>query len=103
MPERPLLILPNPGEPAERRRRGGGGGRFNLPSRERQAERLTPRFARLQQALEARRARLRVEASGLVPEEVVVLETVGTIDGFIRTVEKVQGMEWLAEVEEEVI
>ena len=103
MPERPLLILPSPGEPAKRRKKGGGGGQFHRPSRERQAERLPPRFERLQQALEARRARLQVEASGLVPEEVVVLETVGTVDGFIRAVENVPGMEWLAEVEEENI
>ena len=103
MPERPLLILPSPGEPAPRRRRGGGVGRFHRPSRKRQAERLLPRFEHLQQVLEARRTRLQVEASGLVPEEVVVLETVGTVDGFIRAVEKVPGMEWLAEVEEEDI
>ena len=103
MPKRPLLILPSPGKPVKRRKKGGGGPRLNLPSRRRQTERLTPRFKRLQQALNARRTRLQVEASGIVPEEVVVLETVGSIDGFIRAVEKVPGMEWLAEVEEEDI
>lgn len=103
MPERPLLILPAPAEPAERRKKRGGGGRFHRPSRERQAERLMPRFEQLQRALEARRARLQTEAQGLVPEEVVVLETVGTVEGFIRAVEKVPGMEWLGEIEEEDI
>ena len=103
MPERPLLILPSPGEPVARRRRGGGGGKFHRPSLERQAERLAPRFALLQEVLEARRARLQAEAHDLVPEEVVVLETVGTVDNFIRAVERVPGMEWLAEVEEEEI
>lgn len=103
MPERPLLILPNPGQPVARRRRGGGDGKFRRPSLERQAERLTPRFALLQEALEARRARLQAEAHDLVPEEVVVLETVGTVDNFIRAVERIPGMEWLAEVEEEEI
>ena len=103
MPERPLLILPAPAEPAERRKKRGGGGLFHRPSRERQAERLTPRFEQLQRALEARRARLQTEAQGLVPEEVVVLETVGTVEGFIRAVEKVPGMEWLGEIEEEDI
>ncbi len=86
-----------------RRRRGGGGGKFHRPSPERQAERLAPRFQLLQEALEARRARLQAEAGDLVPEEVVVLETVGTVDNFIRAVERVPGMEWLAEVEEEDI
>ena len=44
-----------------------------------------------------------MEARALVPEEVVVLETVGTVGEFIRAVEKVPGMEWLAEVEAEGI
>ena len=44
-----------------------------------------------------------MEARDLVPEEVVVLETVGTVDEFIRAVEAVPGMEWLAEVEAEEI
>ena len=33
----------------------------------------------------------------------MVLETVGTVDDFIRAVERVPGMEWLAEVEDEEI
>jgi len=103
MPERPLLILPDPGEPVERRKKTGRGGSFHRPSRERQLERLTPRFEQLQQAIDARRARLQTEAQGLVPEEVVVLETAGTVAGFIRAVEKILGMEWLSEIEEEDI
>lgn len=100
MAERPLLILPAPGEPAQRRKKSGGGGRYHRPGRERQTERLSPQFAQLQQTLEARRARLQTEAQGVVPEEVVVLETVGTVDGFIRAVEKIPGMEWLCEIEQ---
>ena len=103
MPERPLLILPSPGEPVIRRKKGSGSGKFHRPGPQRQAERLSPRFALLQQALEARRARLQAQAHDLVPEEVVVLETVGTVDDFIRSVERVPGMEWLAEVEDEEI
>ncbi len=103
MADRPLLILPAPGEPAERRKKFGRGGRFHRPGPTRQAERLEPRFAQLQQAIESRRARLRTEAQGIVPEEVVVLETIGTVDGFIRAVEKIPGMEWLGEIEEEDI
>lgn len=99
MPERPLLILPSPGDPVARQKKrgGGGGGKFHRPSVERQAERLSPQFERLQQALE--RARLRIEARDLVPEQVVVLETVGTVDDFIRAVNTVPGLEWLAEVD----
>lgn len=103
MPDRPLLILPTPIELTERRKKGGGSGLFQRPSRERQAERLTPRFEQLQQALEARRTRLQTDSQGVVPEEVVVLETVGAVDQFVRAVERVPGMEWLAEIEEEEI
>lgn len=100
MPERPLLILPAPAEPAQRRKKRGGGGKFHGPSRERQAERLVPRFEELQRALEARRARLQTEAADIAPEEVVVLETVRSVEGFIRAVQRIPGMEWLWEVDE---
>lgn len=70
MPERPLLILPSPGEPLPRRKRSGGGGSPHLPNRARQAERLNPRFEALQRALEARRVRLQTESHDLVPEDV---------------------------------
>lgn len=100
MPERPLLILPNPGEPLPRVRRRGGGGAPHFPSRARQAERLEPKFEALQNAMEARRVRLQAESHDLVPEEVVVLETVGAIENFIGAVGRVPGMEWLAEIDE---
>ena len=103
MPERPLLILPDPGEPLPPRKRGGGGGKAHLPSRERQVERLAPRFQVLQAAMEARRMRLQIESHDLVPEEAVVLETVGTIENFVRAVDQIPGMEWLAEIESEDI
>ena len=86
-----------------RQKRSASGGRFHHPSPERQAERLSPQFERLQQTLEERRARLQMETRDLVPEEVVVLETVGTVDEFIHAVEAVPGMEWLAEVEVEEV
>ena len=103
MPERPLLILPSPGEPVARQRRHGGGGSFHRPNPGHQAERMLPQFERLQQTSEERRARLRLEARALVLEEVLVPETVGTVDEFIRAVEAVPEMEWLAEVEAEEI
>ena len=104
MPERPLLILPSPGAPLARQKgRGFGGEKFQRPSVERQKERLSPQFKRLQQAFDERRVRLQTESRDLVPEEVIVLETVGAVDDFMRAVERVPGMEWLAEVEVEGI
>ena len=69
MPERPLLILPTPTEPAKRSKKTGGGGRPHLPSRDRQAERLTPRFTVLQETLDAMRARLLTESSGVISQK----------------------------------
>ena len=70
------------------------------PTLEKQGERLTPRFEALQQTIDAHRARFQMDAQGLVPEDVVVLETVGAVDRFVHAVERIPGMEWLAEVED---
>jgi hypothetical protein len=103
MPERPLLILPTPTEPPKQKKKGFPPEKSHLPSRERQAERLTPRFTVLQDAMDAKRARLHTESSGLIPEEVIVLETIGPVDNFMVAVRNVRGMEWLGEIEEEDI
>jgi Subtilase family len=103
MPDRPLLVLPAPGDPVERGKKTPAIPSFHRPGRSRQVERLAPRFEQLQQAFAARRARLHAEAQGFVPEEVLVLETVGTVDGFLGGVERIPGMEWLGEIEEEDI
>lgn len=100
MPERPLLVLPTPGRPVERAKGRGFPPNVHRPSRERQGERLAPRFTALQEAIESHRARFRLDAQALVPEDVVVLETVGAVDRFVRAVERIPGMEWLAEVED---
>ena len=100
MPERPLLVLPKPGQPVERAKRRGFPANLNRPTRERQGVRLTPRFAALQQAINAHRTRFQVDIQTLVPEDVVVLETVSAVDHFVQAVERIPGMEWLAEVED---
>jgi hypothetical protein len=96
-------MLPRPTEPAEPDKQTGRGGASHLPSRERQAERLNPRFVALQEALRAKSARLLAEASGVVPEEVIVLETRGAVEKFVSAVRRIDGLEWLCEIEEEDI
>ena len=103
MPERPLLILPTPGPPVERHRKFGGGGNIHRPTRQRQAERLTPKFSALNSAFDSRRTRLSVEAAGITPEEVLVLETYGSIEDFLVAARNIPGMEYLGEIEEEDI
>lgn len=47
--------------------------------------------------MEQRRVALRDNQLGLVPEQVLVIETVGSVQDFVRAVEKIKGLEWLAE------
>ena len=100
MQERPLLVLPTPGEPVARTKRQSFPPNISRPGRQRQRERLIPRFAALQQAIDSHRARFQLDAQALVPEDVIVLETVGAVDRFVQAVERVPGMEWLAEIED---
>jgi len=63
---------------------------------------LGPRFNELAAALAGQRVELAESAAGAQPERVLVLEIVGTVDGFINAVRKA-GFEWLAEWDSEVI
>ena len=94
----PLLVFPEPTH-AERAKRRSGGGKVRIPDASRQAERLAPQFQRLQEAMERRRLALQDNPLGLQPEQVLVLETIGSIQNFIRAVGKVRGLECLAEYE----
>jgi len=47
--------------------------------------------------MEQRRVALQDNPLGLVPEQVLVIETVDSIQDFVRAVEKIDGLEWLAE------
>ena len=49
--------------------------------------------------MESRRLALQDNPLGLVPEQVLVLETIGAVDNFVRAVESISGLEWLAEYE----
>ena len=94
----PLLVFPEPTY-AERARRDNRGGRVKTPDTSRQAERLAPQFQRLQEVMERKRLALQDNPLGLQPEQVLVLETIGPIQNFIRAVRKVRGLEWLGEYE----
>lgn len=98
MAEHPLLIFPNPSR-SERARRWGGGGRIRRPDPVRQGERLTPQFASLQSAMDRRRAELRNTPLEIQPEKTLVLETIGAIDNFVNATRRIDGLEWLGEIE----
>ncbi|MCH8305940.1 MAG: S8 family peptidase [Candidatus Marinimicrobia bacterium] len=103
MPEKPLLILPTPGRPIKKQRKYGGPGNYHFPSRSRQTERLGPKFKLLEKSFETRRVRLKAEATGITPEDVIVLETAVPIEEFINTIRYTEGMEWVGEIEREDI
>ncbi len=98
----PLLVFPAPA-PAARAKRFGGGGKAKIPDAASQATRLEPQFQRLQEAMDRQRIALQDNPLGIVPEQVLVLETVGSIQNFINVVGKIPGLEWLGEYELEEI
>ncbi len=98
MAEYPLLVFPQLVS-AECARRPGGFGGIRRPTARRQAERLTPQFERLQDALEQKRLALQDNPLGIQPEQVLVIETIGSIDDFVNAVKRIDGLEWLGEFE----
>ena len=98
MPERPLLLFPTP-DVASRSTLGGGGGRVRRPTLQRQWDRLSPIFRQLQTAFDARRVEIQQSAAGITPEQVLVIETIGSIDNFANAVKRIDGLEWMGEIE----
>lgn len=98
MTDRPLLWFPQP-EPASRTKLTAVPGKTSKPSHERQGERVALKLTQLQQAFEARRAELVRNAAGVDPEQVLVIETVGAVEDFSKAVKKIEGLEWLGEIE----
>ncbi|MBI5100617.1 MAG: S8 family peptidase [Nitrospirae bacterium] len=102
MPDKPLLIFPTPTK-IGRSKKSFPPSSFRYPSPDRQSNRLTPKFENIEQTFEARRAELIAQPTGAVFEQVLVLETVGTVADFITAVRSIPGMEWLGEWDEEDI
>ncbi|SHH90630.1 Subtilase family protein [Chryseolinea serpens] len=102
MPEKPLLIFPTP-TPTGRWKRKGGGAPKELvkPTNEEQRARLQPKFEQLARTLEAQTVRLQTDVAGVDPEMVLVFETRGTIDEFIKALRRMPGMEWMGEVDQD--
>lgn len=64
----------------------------NLPTVQRQQQRLEPRLKALTDAMENQRALLQKGVNGIDPEMVLVFEVIGDINNFIKAARKV-GME----------
>ena len=75
---------------------------LNTPVFEKQVERLGPVFDNLQTALSNHRMLPQTSTLGLEPECTVVMEIRGTLENFISITRNTDGLEWLAEISEEV-
>ncbi|SFR07122.1 S8 family peptidase [Desulfoscipio geothermicus] len=96
MAEKPLLIFPEPAI-VGRHKKKIMPGKMHFPSPVRQLERLQPKFEQLERAFEACRVEMRDDPTGIEPEKVLVLETVGKIDDFCKALRGIEGLEWLAD------
>lgn len=99
MPNLPLLLLPSPA-PAARGNKGGGGSGPAPLAPGRQQVRLGPRLTELNASFESRRVQLQADAVGAVPEDVLVIETAGTVEEFVKALRRIEGFEFLAEYDE---
>ncbi len=83
----------------EKKKRSGG---MHKPSREEQWKRVGPELKNLQESLERRTLELSETAPGAAAEDVLVFELAGAADDFFAAVRATEGMEWLADTEEEL-
>ena len=98
MPEKPILILPEHSTTVrEKKETGFAKSTYHFPTFQIQKDRLTPQFESMLQSF------IVDIAVGLEPEYVLVIETVGRIDDFQRAVNAIEGLEWLAEIDEEIV
>jgi Subtilase family len=101
VPERPLLRLPDP-EPFAPRAGPRGGASIFKPTRDRQRERLQPRFQRLMgiAASPQQLLSLRDDPASIAPERAIVFEVAGSLQDFYQQAKDL-GLEYLGDFEEE--
>ncbi|MEN6358238.1 MAG: S8 family peptidase [Armatimonadota bacterium] len=99
MATRPIVIFPE-ATPAARNKKGGGQAKVHCPGFTRQSERILPQLDVLEHQIEARKVQASPDMPTAEPEMVLVIETIGSISDFMRAVDKVEGLEWLAEWDE---
>ena len=98
MADLPLLFFPSP-DSADRTTRKMNPGKPFKPSVSRQWERLSPVFQRLQESFNERCAELQRTPVGIDPEQALVIEIIGSVENFANAVKRVQGLEWMGEIE----
>lgn len=102
MPERPLLLFPTP-QAADRTKQKPQFGRVHKPNVTQQGQRLSPMFNQLEAAFDERRVEIQQNTAGIDPEQVLVIETIGSVDNFANAVKRIEGLEWMGELESDEI
>lgn len=99
----PLLFFPEPIPLQKESGKPFVPKAVHYPSNERQKDRLTPLFDTLRSSFDAQRMDIQQTPIGVDPEQVIVFETIGTVDNFVTAVKNTDGLEWLDEIEMEDI
>lgn len=102
MSDFPLLFFPIP-ELSDRTKRKFVRKNIHTPPLSRQGQRLLPKFNQLRSAFNKRRVELLQNTAGVDPELALVLETVGCVDEFANSVKRINGLEWMGEIDTEEI
>jgi len=76
---------------------------LHTPFATKQDSRLGPKFDILRRALEAKNLLPQTSTLGLEPECTVVMEIIGSLENFISITRNIEGLEWLAEFDNEEI
>lgn len=98
----PLLAFPpSHAEPIPPRDRRPPFRPVQRPGATRQGARLTPQFQSLGEALEQDRAQLVDSTTAPDPELVAVFDLAGTVEGFLRAVAHIDGLEFLSDLQED--
>ena len=98
MPDKPILIFPAATVAARQKAGDGAPGPKPRPSKAAQDKRLSARL----RAIDAEFGTVQATPDGLDPEQVLVLETIGSVADFQNVVKKIAGMEWLGDFDAEV-
>jgi hypothetical protein len=98
MPDKPILIFPAATVAARQSAGGGAAAPSPRPTKGSQGQRLAARF----QALDTDFGTVQAAPNGVDPEQVIVLETIGSVADFQNVVRRIAGMEWLGDFDAEV-
>lgn len=96
MADKPLLIFPTP-EPVDRDKQKTRPSEYHHPTFQRQCERVAPKLSSLKRSFDSRAIEITKEEDGIDPEQVLVIETIGSVENFANAVVKIPGFEWLGE------